>query len=1193
MINRFFVFALVATLASSAHGFNTRVHILLANRVHQELVLSKNGSVPMLGTNARLVLPPDTVRIIRENLIYFRAGSIGPDNTIFPLLTDASHALGYLPFEQCSALVSMAITDEEKAYALGCFLHGSTDAVAHHFVNYLSGETFTLAPVSAGRTPNYNNVVRHIAAEMMIQLGAWQADREIFDASKMLHVIPTSFVQRAYFDLKSPIWQVVAQGARNKLSAARAQNPNLPLHQLLLRAPIEAYEHVLLLPEYLDDVKILLPKARIAISDEIIRLQSRNNADGALLKVTAGNDGKLGTKDDDIGCNAVTSSKCASLYARYFVAVGLMAKRFDAGGRELATAYDVIYEGVTKQLEDFTPALLQTVANLSNKFNEPVSPTMAPTLSITPSELTSIFTPLEQWAVRATAIDYHALTIELLPDWFNEIDQALEAAGIHLNIDELIQEAIEPYVAPIRQALIDFVFKTVHAKVVDFLNEYQLTLPPVEAEYLARTNAAAPPNLSGNILLDHFFETGLFMHAFNFASVALADEKMVLPTVFGEFNTGIASFDTSYSPLWAQPYQCEYLRPTVFPFGADVAGLLTVQNNQGTYRAQVTDDSPIECHDGSLTAFATKPSVANCMNTSFTALIQMQWPRGSITRGYPPQFHSAQPPCLRISLMGLSPPPEIIDSGVDAGTDNTGGGTGNDNDGGQEPNIDGGAPSTDGGSNGTVNQHPTSGCGGCSSTGAAAPLLALLGFLSLPRRRPKTTPGPRLWRTPASLALGLALVLSACGAPGPADDDGGITAVGGGSASTGGGAAGGTALGGGGGTSEMMGGGSGALGGGSGTGGSGGGGNASGGGAGGGGVDNTLRDALIEALHGTVWHGAQSRTERIAGIDKPMTRAYQLEFQSRLGLVGELRNPWGPGRARRMFNVKFRPDGITGDATVFAPQGWPTPSTNGEKYVLGFVIVPAAPPQQPVRKLRIIIGGGEEVYEEGPLPPPTRGLLAEARAFNGTTAMYKSFCGLNSGDEPGYSTLFSFARGGLDTHALESPIARDYVVGAPLDPWGDSTTNNFGITDVTGFGGTPFPFDSYGPTLMTTHFNFVVRFFGFIDHPGGDIWIREKDDDFGLNDNTGVWAFIGETAVGTDKMTFEAHSLAFVSDKTNDEEKVTLPAGRVPFEVILIRCGTSFENIHMQLGVGSKTWKLVSEQPTLSDYPPALFLPLF
>lgn len=186
----------VAFATSDAHAFSTRVHIALANDVRKELIANGTGIPLKLGSYVVKLTPQDQKALV-EQVLAFRAGAIGPDNMAFPGMTDPSHAIEQDPYTQCQLLYAEAVTDEERAYAIGCFLHGSTDAIAHHWVNNLSGETFTLTPITTSRKDSWSNVVRHIVAETMIQDAAFSAQPAAFSAGALAHAIPKGFVQRA------------------------------------------------------------------------------------------------------------------------------------------------------------------------------------------------------------------------------------------------------------------------------------------------------------------------------------------------------------------------------------------------------------------------------------------------------------------------------------------------------------------------------------------------------------------------------------------------------------------------------------------------------------------------------------------------------------------------------------------------------------------------------------------------------------------------------------------------------------------------------------------------------------------------------------------------------------------------------------------------------------------------------------
>jgi len=179
-----------------------------------------------------------------------------------------------------------------------------------------------------------------------------------------------------------------------------------------------------------------------------------------------------------------------------------------------------------------------------------------------------------------------------------------------------------------------------------------------------------------------------------------------------------------------------------------------------------------------------------------------------------------------------------------------------------------------------------------------------------------------------------------------------------------------------------------------------------------------------------------------------------------------------------------------------------------------------------------------------------------------------------------YSTLFAFAHGG---HPDE--VATDVVAGAELLRWTDPSQNNqFSINDIDGF-------DRLGGTELSDTFNFMVTYSGTIDHPGGELAMREANDEV----EDAVWAFLGDD-VGSeheDDLFLEVHGFAWF-DKTDDEPKASFPAGELPFEAILVRCTEAIKDVDVQLRLPGDDWALVGQvasTPVIDDelFPPALF----
>ncbi|MBI2388234.1 MAG: hypothetical protein HYV09_01345, partial [Deltaproteobacteria bacterium] len=353
--------------ASSAGAYTTRVHIVIANELRTALVASGGRTVALkLGTYTVTLSEADAKAILEQPLA-FRAGAVGPDNVIFPGMTDPSHAIEQRPFEQCQVLYDMALTSEERAYAMGCFLHGSTDAIAHHYVNYMTGETFTLNPITSARGSSWSNVVRHITAESMLQKAGFTLKASNFGAGALAHAIPKGFVLRAYFDTKSPLWAIAAKHAKEKFEAAKAAKPGASLPTIIGSAGLAPAEHLVLSPLYLEEIEAGRVKLRADVEKSIKAMQDWTTTDGSKLKVTAGADGKLGTNDDKTSCSA----SCPTLYAKYFTYVSMLQPRKDAAGKPLPSAFDKISDELGKDLRGFSHALVQTIETVSTKLNAP------------------------------------------------------------------------------------------------------------------------------------------------------------------------------------------------------------------------------------------------------------------------------------------------------------------------------------------------------------------------------------------------------------------------------------------------------------------------------------------------------------------------------------------------------------------------------------------------------------------------------------------------------------------------------------------------------------------------------------------------------------------------------------------------------------------------------------------------------
>src|SRR5690606_8613227 len=112
---------------------------------------------------------------------------------------------------------------------------------------------------------------------------------------------------------------------------AVAANPGATLPTIVAAMDVAPADHLVMSPVYLAAVDDLIDAKRLELEAEIAVMQDWSTPEGAQLKVTSGDDGELGTKDDDTDC----SLSCPNLFAKYFTYTGLLAPRYNAQQQEL------------------------------------------------------------------------------------------------------------------------------------------------------------------------------------------------------------------------------------------------------------------------------------------------------------------------------------------------------------------------------------------------------------------------------------------------------------------------------------------------------------------------------------------------------------------------------------------------------------------------------------------------------------------------------------------------------------------------------------------------------------------------------------------------------------------------------------------------------------------------------------------
>jgi len=751
--------ALVSVLgfSSSASAFSVVVHVYLANAIHDELARNMAATgLPIIrlmqqdGSVVRVTLDDDDARAILDNPQFFRGGAIGPDNTVMTGLTDPSHAWFFSPFQQCDALYREAVNEEgrqmaggvtaedlersERAYALGCYLHGITDNNAHHVVNFFTGETFTLYPVDAavGGELQFSllNVVRHIVTETKFQesLEDMEQDFDSIDrqrqgvmrdpltTARLEHRIAVDLVIRVYFDGgddgDTDLWDsYTAEHVEAKIEALRIAlgvAPGAGIIETLMASTDPFDDDVTAVSAYVDFLRTggLAPADYILLLPEIVRdvrsLYMIVNAQG----IARGQGSDAGLIERNLLKNA-------------------FAPR-DAFGEDdwMATNPSRFEDVMTvkfRELDSVMPAYVEAVQGISN-LN-----IMIGLQNATRAEREAAIQPLVDVLSRITDINYGILFSEptmIITENVSAVTAALDAIVdlIKMRVREFIIEAAMVYLDELKAE-----FDRVVMRVLDRIDErilrtYEDLILRVDGLRDAAVDEARREALdrvgldlrNGGGPFDGFLDSVLYMNAFNSTAVVLARRDGVLPTGSGMFD-GPASFDASFQVDYNQFALCSDIRQHVYPCGISVGEMLQTDFRSCAQLDEIADlfQPSVECHMGDRTMFSA-PSPSSCAPTMFEDF-NTGGGDGSYTLAFPPEYTDVGPTACYLDTMDLDimtgGPPDIPDSGL-------------------PPGVDGGPPGID----------PTGDDGGCScsSTEAgrtnAAPVLLALLFLWLRKR---------------------------------------------------------------------------------------------------------------------------------------------------------------------------------------------------------------------------------------------------------------------------------------------------------------------------------------------------------------------------------------------------------------------------------------------------------------------------
>jgi MYXO-CTERM domain-containing protein len=678
-------------LATNAQAFSVRVHLYLANAIHDELKRSVDaGGEP----SVRLMLPdgmePMRVRLgeldaraILQQLEFFRGGAIGPDNTVMTGLTDPSHAWMFQPFRQCEALVFEAelgeqaqrdsgLSDDqldlsERAYALGCFLHGISDNAAHHLVNYLTGETFTFYPkesAGAGLEWSMLNIARHIVVETNFEKSLEAEDAALTDRTRpgvssaaitpdaFTHRIPKDLVRRVYFSRTNTNWS----GLWSEFAGELAETKSLQLKTVLGLPPSgDIVETLLASPDAWDDDKSVVNAyvaflgAEISAPADYILFIPELIADIKTFYQIVNEQGR-----------AIALDPPAFPLTYGSMMENAFAPRNGFGdiawnGTEPSN-FEVVMAEKFAEMDNLGNAYLQTVENVSN-LNVTVG-----LVHLTPEQRVEALEPLVTAINNITTVNYQILFTDGVAQ---AIDAVLNLTEVLDGLFNIITEKVKEHITERIRTYLE-VFQLDYSFLADAAKAHVQTL---EEEAVASLGL----NLESGVF-DTYLSSVLYMNGYNSVVGVLGSHSVVTPNQSGMFG-GPVSFDASYQLEYNQLALCPELRSTFYPCGISAGTMM-----QGDYRTcQVLADDinpAIECHDQSAVAFASMPSPASCAPTLLDAFLTGGPVSGSYTLAYPPSsnhFDAAQPACWIADLTV-----EVDDGPIGGG--GSGGTSGNDAD---------------------------------------------------------------------------------------------------------------------------------------------------------------------------------------------------------------------------------------------------------------------------------------------------------------------------------------------------------------------------------------------------------------------------------------------------------------------------------------------------------------------------------
>ncbi|MGH1347387.1 MAG: MYXO-CTERM sorting domain-containing protein [Nannocystales bacterium] len=681
--------AAIALIPESATAYKPTSHIAVGNLIADEMMRNWRAegcdpeeqewcgqpAIRLLGPSTEtrfVVLTDENARAIMDNPLEFRGGIVGPDNTPGVGLTEPSHGGHFFPFSQCQALLDEAADGPERAYALGCFVHGIMDNNVHHVVNYFTGETFTMYPKDAVADGQHEfsllNVVRHMTVESKIDKAFRAARPEEFTDDRLRHAIPRDLVRRVYFDPSTEgrglFHYLTGQLVERKNDALRAaqlegfdpsgdlelsieeireSGRTIELDGRVMDAYIEflstggnvqvlnpgaglaTHDYILLLPEMIEDVKRLLDIAQVNGEAKLDETLTQWRDEG----------------ECSISCPLLRTRK--ALYEHLFAEEGGNASRFQQ-------AVDL----KKAELDTVVDSYLQTTEALSN-----LLVTKGPE-ELTAQDIERAFEPLETAIDSVTDFPYEVLFPEWAADVIDSVGPLRDflEGTVRLITDEFkaqIVARMSAFTEELKDQLI-----ALAPQVDTGLNRKAQELKDIAVAQIdqARLDALGLELDDADAALAKFDTSVLYMNTFNSIAGALANQEVVFstaPTSF--FGGGPVSFDASFQVGYTQLSTCDDLAEVFYPCGTSAIEVL-----QGNYEAceKVEIVTPemephVECHDGDGIDWVDDPNPAQCVIRGFDEVLAPEEGHlGSYSFSFPPGLAHRGPECFSPVVPGIT-----------------------------------------------------------------------------------------------------------------------------------------------------------------------------------------------------------------------------------------------------------------------------------------------------------------------------------------------------------------------------------------------------------------------------------------------------------------------------------------------------------------------------------------------------------